>query len=180
MGGDGVRVLGDAVQGFAAAVLSVGPGGAEHAEDAVPGGHGLGAVQHAEDGAVGPEGDAAMDLDAEAVERKAEAFEDAPELRVGDDAGTAAGEGDVDTLADVHGPAVLAEEVGGEQAAHGAADDDCAPGGAAGFGHTSSPGRPQLMRGGGRSRSGLTLPGQRARRGHVGQALSADGPAAVL
>ena len=125
---DAAAALLDALQLLADVVALVRKFLPQHAEHAVPGGERLRTNEIAGDRARSVEGPAHGDIDAEVPARIAAGrAQHRAHLGMRDDAGAAADEADVDALIDVGFPSRAAQQDGREQAAHGAADHQCAP-----------------------------------------------------
>ena len=124
MRSDAVRILRDADAGVAEVVTRRGEGVQQQLVQPAPGGQALPHRQRAQHRAVAAEGDAARDVDADAVTgRDADARQRVEEVGVGDDAGAAAGQRLRGLLEDLDIPAPALQQVGGEESAQRAADD---------------------------------------------------------
>jgi len=107
----------------------------------VPGGQDLPQRSFADDAAVAVDGDAFRHLDAEIARAGAALLQRVQQFRMGGDAGATAHELDRRAFEHVDIPADPAQERRGEQARHGAADDDGAPAAPAGRGCHGPPAR---------------------------------------
>src|SRR5581483_3458877 len=120
-------VLLDALEIAAEMVVRRIDGGAQQPLQAVPGGEDLPQRPLVLDAAVAVERDALGHLDAEPLGAGAARGQRVEQLGMAGDAGTAADQLDPGALVDVDLPADLAQEGGGEQPRHRAANDDGPP-----------------------------------------------------
>ena len=127
MDADALPVLLDALEGVAEMVVRGIDGLAQQPLQPVPGGQDLPQRALADDAPLAVDGDALFDLDAEIARAGAAFLQRLQQFGMGGDAGAAADQLDRRALEHVDVPADPAQERGGEQARHRAADDDGAP-----------------------------------------------------